>query len=97
MNREQAISAARWVVTTFGAFIAGMFAASGWISSDTVLAMLNSETIIGLLATVITLIWGLFSHSNSSQVTAVARIPAVNNKELEKAVGPALAKAVPKE
>lgn len=97
MNREQAISAARWVVTTFGGFIAGFFAAQGWISSDTILSILNSETVIGILATVVTLIWGIFSHSAPSQIAAIARIPEVNNKELAKAVGPKLEKSVPRE
>lgn len=95
MSREQALSVARWVITTFGGFIAGIFAAKGWVDSDTILGILNSETVISLIATIITLVWGVFSHSPPAMVAALTKLPEVDNNKLAQAVGPELAQKIP--
>jgi hypothetical protein len=74
VNTEQAKSAVRWFVSTFGGVIAGWFAAKGWFTIDQVLSVLNSPTVLSLAASVAVGVWGLFVHTQSNAVAVVDTI-----------------------
>ncbi len=74
MNPEQAKSAVRSLIATFGGLVAGWFAAKGWFTIDQVTSVLNSPTTISLLASVAVFIWGLFTHTEKNAVTVVDTI-----------------------
>jgi len=74
MNTEQAKSAVRWFVSTFGGAIAGWFAAKGWFTIDQMTSILTSETTISLIASVAVGIWGLTVHTKSNAVAVVDQI-----------------------
>lgn len=72
MNPEQAKSSVRWMVTTFGAGIAGFVAGKGWASADTILQVLNSPAFLSAGASLVMLIWGLVTHTDKNTVAMVA-------------------------
>lgn len=72
MNQEQLKSTLRTFIAMFGGAIAGWAAHSGWITADQVLAILNSETFLGLAVAVAGGVWGLFVHKQSNAVAIVA-------------------------
>lgn len=79
MNEEQVKSAIRSLVSTFGGAIAGWFAAKGWFSVDDVLHVLNSPTVISIIASAIMGGWGLIVHTQKNAVAvvdAIAKDPA---------------------
>lgn len=76
MNREQAKSIARWLVATFGGLIVGIGTSRGY-SSDTILAVLNSETFLGLLGVLISLGWSILSKTPLGLILAAANVGAV--------------------
>lgn len=77
MNQEQLTDLVRHLITTFGGAIAGWGAAKGWLSADQILAILNSQTFIGLVGAGIGAVWGLISRTKKNQVNAVAAMPEV--------------------
>lgn len=77
MNQEQAKSALRWGVATFGGVIAGFFGATGFLSTDLIMSVLNSETFLGLGASVAVGAWGLFTHTQANAVAVVNAMPEV--------------------
>jgi len=74
MNTEQAKSAVRSLVATFGGLVAGWFAAKGWFTIDQVTSVLNSPTTISLLASAAVFVWGLFTHTQKNAVAVVDTI-----------------------
>jgi hypothetical protein len=74
MNSEQAKSAVRSLVATFGGLVAGWFAAKGWFTIDQVTSVLNSPTTISLLASAAVFVWGLFVHTEKNAVAVVDTI-----------------------
>lgn len=96
MNSEQVSDAIRWVVNTFGGFIAGWFAAKGILTTDQILSILNSPTVIALATTGVMAAWGLISRSNKNLVASANKVPAVQAViTAPTAEGKALAEAVP--
>jgi len=77
MNQEQVKSILRSFIAMFGGAIAGWAAHSGWITADQVLAILNSETFIGIATAVAAAIWGLFVHTQSNAIAVVTAMPEV--------------------
>jgi hypothetical protein len=71
MNQEQAKSAVRWLLSTFGGVIAGWFAAKGWFTIDQVTSVLNSPTTISVLASLAAGVWGLMAHTQANAVAVV--------------------------
>lgn len=82
MNKEQIKSAVRWVGTTFGSFIAGYFAAKGWIDADTVMGMLNSEVFVSLVTSLVLGGWGLWEKRRMGLIKAAAQVPEVKKIEV---------------
>lgn len=75
MNNEQAKSSVRWFVTTFGGVLAGYFAAwSGWFSAEQVVGALNSPLFLSVASSLVMLVWGLFSHTQTNVVAVVTEI-----------------------
>lgn len=74
MNPEQLKSAIRWVISAFGAGIAGWFAAKGWFTVDQVTSVLNSETTISIILAIASGAWGLFTHTQRNAVAVVDTI-----------------------
>lgn len=64
MNQEQAKSAVRWMIATFGPVITS----HGYASSSTL------EMIGGALVSLLPLIWGMFTHTESNAVAVVDTI-----------------------
>ena len=96
MNQEQLTDIVRHLITTFGGVIAGWGAAKGWFTADQILAVLNSQTFIGLVVGAIGAIWGLISRTKKNQVQAVAALPEVKAVVTEPTqAGATLAAATP--
>ncbi len=80
MNNQQVASAVRWVITTFGASIAGYIAGKGMASAGDVLGVLQSDTFIqglGAIVMLVPLIWSLFRHTEKNQIAATDKISEV--------------------
>jgi hypothetical protein len=101
VNVEQAKSAVRWFVSTFGGMIAGWFMAKGWFTIDQVMSVLNSPTVLSLAASLVVGVWGLFVHTQTNAVAIVdtlAKQPDSGVKAVvtePTAAGKALAVAMP--
>ena len=80
-NNEQIKSIIRWAIAMFGGAIAGWFASKGY-SAEQITSLLNSEVVIGLVASGIALIWGMFVHSKVGILTAASKVPEVKKIEL---------------
>jgi len=76
MNQEQAKALLRTLGATFGGSIMGWFASKGWhLSPDdakSLVAILQSPELLGLLASGLAAIWGLVSHTQANSVAVVA-------------------------
>lgn len=77
MNKDQISSLIRSLITMFGGVIAGWFAAKGYLTYDQVIAILNSETFLGLVTSAITTVLGIFAHTQIAKLNAVAAMPEV--------------------
>jgi hypothetical protein len=101
MNIEQAKSAVRWFVSTFGGMIAGWFMAKGWFTIDQVMSVLNSPTILSLAASLIVGAWGLFVHTQTNAVAVVDTIAKQPDAPVKAVIleptaeGKALAESIP--
>lgn len=96
MNEEQVKSTIRSLVGAFGGVIAGWFAAKGWFTVDQVVGVLNSPVLVGIAASLVMGIWGLFVHSKTNAVAVVDAMPEVAGVVTKPTVaGAELAKAVP--
>lgn len=86
MNQEQFMSILRWAVS----FGAGYALAHGWINTDTV------TLVIGAVASLGPLIWGIIRHTKVGEIIAVNNMPEVRGViTTPTAAGVALAAAVP--
>jgi hypothetical protein len=95
-NPEQIKSMLRSFFIMFGGVIAGFFAGKSWISSTDVLAILSSETFIGIMTSVITAGIGVLAHRKKHAVALVDSMPEVAGVVTKPTPeGLALAKAVP--
>jgi hypothetical protein len=101
VNIEQAKSAVRWFVSTFGGMIAGWFMAKGWFTIDQVMSVLNSPTVLSLAASLIVGAWGLMVHTQTNAVTVVDTIAKQPDSPVKAVVveptaeGAAIAAALP--
>jgi len=77
MTQDQVMSALRWFIATFGGAIAGWAAARGWASSDTILAILNSQTFLGVVGSIVALVFGQMARTPTALLTTVAKMPEV--------------------
>lgn len=66
MNQEQAKSAVRWIIATFGPIIIS----HGWASASTL------EMVGGALVSLAPLIWSMFTHTEANAVQVVGTIAA---------------------
>lgn len=94
-STSQITSALRWLLATFGGGFATWAALRLNISATDITSLLGNETIIGLVASGVALVWGLISHTKANQITTVANLPEVNKVELAPAATPALVEATP--
>jgi hypothetical protein len=67
INKEQALSAVRWVITTGGAIAV----TKGVANSDQIIAAL------GLVTAIFPFVWSMFVHSDQGKIAAVAAMPEV--------------------
>lgn len=74
MNPEQVKSTLRTLLATFGGMIAGWFGAKGWLTSDQVMAVLTSETFLGIVTSIVVGVWGIFVHTQQNAVAVVGTI-----------------------
>lgn len=96
MNSEQLQDIVRHLITTFGGAVAGWGAAKGWLSAEQILAILNSQTFVGLVVGAIGAIWGLVSRTKKNIVGAAAALPEVKGVVTEATIaGRNLADTVP--
>lgn len=96
MNPEQVKSGVRYLLATFGGAVAGWFASRGWLSTEQVLSILNSEVFLGLIVSGIMGAWGLVARTNKNMVVAANNVPAVRGVVMHPtSEGKAIASAVP--
>lgn len=70
MNAEQVKSAVRWLVS----FVGGFIVAKGWVKADQLTALLSNEAVMGALAGVGVLAWGMLTHTQANAVAVVDTI-----------------------
>lgn len=74
MNSDQMLSALRTLI----AVLSGVAIGHGWLTADQAATLgANVLAIVGALATLVPLLWGLKSHSDASKIAAVAAMPEV--------------------
>ena len=98
-NAEQIKSAISWLVTTFGAGIAGFVAGKGWATSSQVELVITSPLFLQIataaVGTILPLLWGLYVHTQKYATAVVDQIPEVAGViTAPTAAGAALAKSV---
>lgn len=72
-NSEQLKQTLRAGIIALGGFLVG----KGWVTSETIQAVANSEVIIGLVVAAITWGWGYIARSNKNLVVAADSVPGV--------------------
>ena len=85
-NVEQAKTTIQWFISTFGAGIVGFAAGKGWVDADMINALLNSPTVITMIATVAVGVWQFISRSKKNRVADVAAMPEVKGVVMEPTV-----------
>lgn len=70
MNQEQIKSTIRSVIAAIGGFVVAL----GWKNAETFINILTNEAVLGVIASVVAMGWGLIRHKQSNQVAAVAEI-----------------------
>jgi hypothetical protein len=99
-NAEQTKSAISWLVTTFGAGIAGFIAGKGWATQEQVMAIINSPNFVPMATSAVTtllpLAWGIYVHTKKYATEVVDAIPEVKGVVTDSSpAGVALAKSIP--
>src|SRR5262245_7988004 len=83
LNREQVKSAIRWFITTFGGIFIGWATAKGWDTSG-ITAIFSNESIIGIVASLIVLIWTWISKTKPGLISStVAAVPEIKKVEIQ--------------
>ena len=77
MTREQMTDIIRWVVGIFATTIATWAAAQGYASKETVIGLLNSETVIGFIVTIGMIVWGWIGRTPTNLVLSAAKLTEV--------------------
>lgn len=72
MNQEQVKSTIRSVLTAVGGFALAL----GWAKAQNIIDMLQNEAVLGFVASLAAMGWGLFRHKQSNQVAATVAIAA---------------------
>jgi len=80
-NVEQIKSAIRWVIATFGGGFIGWGTAKGWDISG-LLSMFNTEAVVGVVASLIMLAWGVIAKTKTGLVAAASAVPEVTKIEI---------------
>jgi len=100
MNQEQVKSGVRWLITAFGASVAGYIAGKIGTKTGDVLNVLNSDVVAQavtfVVLSLISLVWSMISKTEKNVAAAADRMPnvaGVITKDTE--AGQDLAKAVP--
>ena len=96
MNLQQAKSLVRSFGQTFGPLIAVYLAARGVLPADQVMAIFNSDVLMGLAASALFALWGYVTHSQPNAVAVVDAMPEVAGVVTKSTVaGKSLAESVP--
>jgi len=80
-NIEQIKSIIRWVIATFGGGVIGWGTAKGWDISG-LLSMFNTEAVVGVVASIIMLAWGVIAKTKTGLVAAATTVPEVKKIEI---------------
>ena len=70
-NTQQIKSALRWLITVFGATLAGWFASKGWINEQQFTAAINSPAFFSFMVSAIGLILSLITHKETNTIAVV--------------------------
>lgn len=74
MNQDQLLSIVRTLISVFSGIAIGR----GWLTADQAASIgANVVVIIGALATLVPLLWGVRMHSDSAKLAAVTAMPEV--------------------
>lgn len=76
MNEQQVLSFIRWVQATFGPIMIS----HGYISAS------NLEMGVGVVISVVPLVWGLFVHTQTNAVAVVASLAALPDSPVKAVV-----------
>jgi len=77
MTREQLTDIVRWVIGIFATTIATWFAARGYASQETIVGLLNSESVVGFIVTVGMVVMGWMGRTPTNLVLSAAKLPEV--------------------
>jgi len=99
-NSEQIKSILRWVISTFGATLAGFLAGKGIVDKDALVSVLNSEAVTQIATAavmpLIALTWSIISRREKNITAATAALSNVAGViTTDTPEGKALAKSVP--
>lgn len=95
-NPEQTKSIVRWLITAFGAGVAGWFAHGGFVTQQQVMDVLNSPAFLSIATSLVGLVWGMKAHTQTSTVAAANAIPEVQGVIVASTTaGMALAQSIP--
>ena len=84
-----------------GGVVAGWFAAKGWFTIDQVTSVLNSPTTLSVIVSIASLVWGMFTHTQTNAVAVVDTIAKQPDSPVKAVVveptaeGKALAETMP--
>jgi hypothetical protein len=75
-NVDQILSIVRWLLSVGGP-LGALLVARGMPAGDVTALQGSIIAVIGAAPPVISFVWGLFAHTNSSKIAAVAAMPDV--------------------
>lgn len=82
MNPEQLKSALRSVIIGVSGLVAGWFASRGWISTETITAILNSEVFGSILTAIVGAAWGVWAKTTPNLLVIAASVTDDKGKKL---------------
>lgn len=84
MNPELIKSGLRYGIAIFGAGFAGWAAKGGYVTTEQVSSIINSESFVPAVIAAGMGLWGIWSRRSKAQIIATAQLPEVKGIELVK-------------
>ena len=82
MNQEIFKASFRYLIVIFGAGFAGWAAKGGYITTEQVSSIINSESFIPAVTAIGMGLWGVWSRRTKAQIVATAQLPEVKGIEV---------------
>lgn len=86
INTQQVLSVARWIVSVAGGFVVG----KGWITTEHLTTVMDKlPEIIGGIAAIATLIWGVANKTDRSMLVQASHVQGVTAVVVDTKTAPA--------